>query len=118
MTAARQYLADALKAALPEFAVIPWLRTVDGVAKPTLIVTREHVAHATSAKGVRDNAMKVLVVDPRQTNGEDQLDASLDVVLAALDVMPDIAWTDATRAVLDEKWPTYSITLTLTTTED
>ena len=88
-------------------------RVVDGLEAPTVLVRLESLTPDPPAWVTA--TVHLLVATPA-TEDEDELEAWLADVLAALstDDAHGILWTTATRVVLDDTWPAWDITTTVT----
>lgn len=118
---ARKQLATALVVHLAPsvYRVIDHQDSVDQIA-PTervVIVYQARVA-PTGGIGVREVSLEVWVLVPAADPAlaDDQLEASLEDILAALDTVTWAHWTDAERGVYADAFHGYRITVTARTT--
>ena len=122
MTLPRDLVVDALQATAPDgVQVEPYARVLDNVAKRTVMVRVDTVKPRRDvAQAHRTYGCAVLVIAPTTDAGpaDDELDALLEDVLEAIELSPDLDWSEAKRATLDDIWPAYEITLTVTTTKE
>lgn len=120
----RKQLSKALAAKLPRriWAHFPDARTLDAITKPTLQLVRTKVQPSPAAprSGVRLSTFSLQVIAPENAS-DDQLEDWLEEVLAALDEVTDIIWTEAERGVwpaTEATNPAYSIPFTRNTTKE
>lgn len=115
----RSELAAALKPLLPAtIKIIDVPRSVDGIEakRPVVMLYRESRAKAPNAIGDYFDTFTMYVVTPGidTRRSEDQLDDTLDQVIAALDDIKWLNWSIAERAVFgDNQAPAYKISLTI-----
>lgn len=117
---ARTDLVEAL--VLPkEYRVIGYQTSLDRIEVGAVVVMvyRDSVRPATQHQATTSE-MSVWAITPRLNPGtaDDDLDDALDVVIAALDAIPGVLWTDAERGVWADVYHGYKITLTLTTSKE
>ena len=118
MSKARDFLVDKLTVLEPAFRVLPYARTIDPPRKPTVLVRVDRVEPAgeAGARRVRRYRYAVIII-PIKTNGdpaEDELDACLEDVLAAIDAAPDVTWEAAERGTWeDTAFPAYEVTVSV-----
>ncbi len=108
----RAVLAERLQEALGKgWSVIDQPRSVDAIARPTLVLERDRVERAPgSPMGYTVDTFSLYMLDAR-TDDEDHLDALLEDVLDALDSIK-APWQSAARGVYRNQ-PGYVITLPL-----
>ena len=115
----RSELANELKPLLPATVkIIDVPRSIDGIEakRPVVMLYRESRAKAPNSIGDYLDTFTMYVVTPGidTRRSEDQLDDTLDEVLAALDQIKWLNWSVADRAVFGEQQaPAYKITLTI-----
>ena len=95
--------------------VIPYGRSLDTVTEQTLMVRVDSVA---KGQGIiwRSYSVALLVIVPYTdpARAEDALDALLEDVLFELEKpTTPLVWTAAQRAVFQEQWPCYEVTLSV-----
>ena len=102
----------------PTVRVIPYARTIDPPAVPTVMVRVDRVEPAAARAGarrVRSYTFAVIVVPAKSTGdaADAEIDALLEDVLAVLDDAPDLTWTAAERGTYqDTAFPAYEVTVT------
>jgi len=106
----RAVLAERLQESLGKsWSVIDQPRTVDQIARPTLVLERDRVERAPGAPiGHTIDTFSLYMLDAR-TDDEDNLDGLLEDVLDALDTIK-APWQSAARGVYKNQ-PGYVITL-------
>ena len=115
----RSELAAELKPLLPATVkIIDVPRSIDGIEakRPVVMLYRESRAKAPNSIGDYFDTFAMYVVTPGidTRRSEDQLDDTLDEVLAALDQIKWVNWSTAERSVFgDNQAPAYKITLTI-----
>jgi hypothetical protein len=123
MTALRQVrqaliegLADSLG---DDFSMFPDPNSIrDLPTRPTLVLIRSTVEKLPAApRASYSNALTLVLIDNR-TEDEDHLDDLLDAVLAALDDVPAVIFTTATRSTYGDSNPAYEIALTAYSTKE
>lgn len=113
MASPRVALAEALVGVLPpEWDVRTDLRPVDGIEAPTLLVWTASVTPGPT-RGLRTYSLRITLLSPRQDPQEvdDDLDDLLPVLLAAVEGLDPVTWSDAERGVWADTY--HSITLTV-----
>lgn len=107
----RLAFADALKPALGKgWSVLPDPSNRDDVTRlKTVQLERSRVELAAVGQYLVE--YRLLYMCPTGTN-EDTLEDGLDTLLEALTEDVRVAWSNATRATFDDKYPGYTITLT------
>lgn len=108
----RTEVVAALRTALPAYR-ITGLTTLDGVAKPTLLVWQESLTptETFSPRVLARLAVWILVPQSDPGKADDALDAALEDVLGVVQPMDQIGWESAERGVLDETWHGYKLTV-------
>ncbi|MGV8965338.1 MAG: hypothetical protein ACOH2F_03580 [Cellulomonas sp.] len=112
---ARTQLATELAAALPTFRVMGFNDTLDAVTKPTVMVWQSSLARLDQINHDRLRVTLDLWVLTGRDNPEkadDDLDASLEEVIAALQPLAWVDWTNATRGIFLEHFHGYNVTVT------
>lgn len=98
--------------------VMPYARNIDPPAVVTVMVRLDKVAPIPNhPEGFRVYTAGLVIVAPLTDPtgpADDQVDDALDLVLAALDAHPNLAWTEAVRGTYAPKdsalFPTYEVT--------
>lgn len=112
----RKLLAEALSAALPTWQIVAHARALDGVRPPAGIVlwtTKRTKAPALGLDWFADElTLWALTASDNPKLLEDDLDARLLDVMAALEPLTDFAWTAAERGVLADTYDGWRLTLT------
>jgi hypothetical protein len=108
----RARLAELLQESLGKtWHVVDQPRTVDQIARPTIVLERDRVERAPGAPmGHTVDTFSLYMLDAR-TDDEDNLDVLLETVLDALDSIK-APWQSAARGVYKNQ-PGYVITLPL-----
>lgn len=120
----RSELATALKAVLPtnyKFVQVP--RSLDNIepGRPVVMIYRDRVEKAPNAQGVYFSTLSLWIVTPHvdEDRAEDNLDATLDVVIAALDGVSWVNWKTAERSTFgDAQAPAYRVELQVATNKE
>lgn len=116
MTAARATVAGAIATARPAWRVVADNRVLDGVTGPTAVVVTEDVEHGVTPAFLL-NTVSVFIITNRADPA--QVEPDLEVLLfEALDILDEDAslnWTRAERALYDNQFQSYRITLQITT---
>lgn len=122
MTTARAILAGHLAEALPEgWTIHESATSPDLVTRPTVIIARREVSPVAEAPTTRRrHEVDIHLLTPTESTAvEDELDALLDTLLAAIEPLAGtVWWTRATRAVLDERWHAWRVTTVVHTTTE
>lgn len=117
---ARLTVRDAFLAALGEdaagYLILADARTLEGqLARPALVLQTVKVTKPPAGRGVLEATVQLWAcarsVGPAEL--EDTLDQLLVDVLGHLDAMPFVDWTEASRIVLDDRYPAWSIPLSV-----
>lgn len=123
MHTARQLLAQALEPLLPAVRVLDYALELGGLEGPAVMIRLDEVLPSPQPQAWRRYRFTLVVVVDTITPGpaDDELDATLELVLDALDLTDLPAWTSAQRAVVTDgedrpRWPAYEVGLTLDTT--
>lgn len=120
MPTPREVVSTILTGTLPNsIDVVPYGRNVDLITKPTVLVFIDEVAPAkTGGSQMRDYTFSLVLLSPLtvQTGAmDDELDDTLEEVLLALTSGVDgVLWGKATRGTFEEKYPAYTVTITIT----
>src|SRR5690349_12424533 len=116
MTAARDFIADQLKAHLPaDYVVHAYAPQLDGVQGPVVLLqlsTIEPRPQAGQHKRVYN--AKLLAVAPVadvDLATSEEVDALAEDVLLALDLSANVTWSTAQRASVDDTWAGWEITI-------
>lgn len=120
----RSDLATDLKALLPtnyKFVQVP--RSLDNIeaGRPVVMIYRDRLEKAPNAQGVYFSTISVWIITPHvdEDRAEDALDASLDVVIAALDAVSYVNWKSAERSTFgDAQAPAYRVELQVATNKE
>jgi hypothetical protein len=111
----RAELAEAIrdKLSAPAPRVIDHARVLDAITAPVVLLERTQVAKAPNALGGYWVTFTLHVVVPTvdPSTQDDNLDNTLDNVLAALDAIPWLRWSNAIRSVFLDSWPSFQITV-------
>ena len=117
---ARAVVLEQLATLALDATVIPYGRALDNVSENTLMVRVDSVAKGQGIVWRTYSVALLLIVpfeDPQR--GEDELDALLEDVLFELEKSTTpLVWTSAQRAVFQEKWPCYEVTLSVPTSKE
>lgn len=117
MSAYRSAVATVLTAALGDTAtVMPYARQVDTISRRTVMLRIDRVNREPRAPlAERRYTFALVLLTPLTTPtgpADDDLDAFLDDVLDAIDAAQHLpSWTEARRAVYDERLPAYEVDL-------
>lgn len=117
----RSDLAAALKPLLPAtIKIIHVPRSLDGLEtnRPVVMLYREGITKAPNAIGHHLNDFALWLISPNidPTRAEDSLDTLLDDVIAALDPLDWVNWSQVERSTFgDNQAPAYKITLQIVT---
>jgi hypothetical protein len=114
MTTPRQMVIDALAPLLPDVDVVAYARNLDSLDRPTVMVAIHTVTPLpTPGVGFRTYTFELYVMTPLTTPGDadDELDATLEDLLAALDDTGQLGWSDARRGTYEDAWPAYVVTV-------
>jgi len=116
---ARQYLAAALKAAVPKtWDVIEFPTDLENPRHVTVVIRPTSVKRTKGAPRMfRDEDFSLALVEPGLDSAqvETALEASLNILLEILDGIDILVWIDATRATYNGRFSGYDITITITT---
>ena len=95
------------------FAFVPVQRTIAKPAKPTLVLKLESVTRSTIAQGVLVPAFVLTVVSPHEdpAQADPDLDELLDELLDAIQPLRWVAFRGATKALFQDRFMCYDITL-------
>lgn len=119
---ARQLVVAALEAALApqDVTVMAYSRSVDNIARNTVMVRVDEVRPSTNPQAFREYTFALLVLVPQTEPGvaDAELDALLEDVLHAIDQSDLPVWTLASRASFEERFPAYEIALTIHVTKE
>lgn len=115
---ARSIVAQKLSEGLAEDVLVwPYYKSLDHVLSPTVVVALKSLSPSILANAWYQARVTLIAVVPQQDspNADDELDALLADVLAVLetDDFQGITWETATRAVLDDIYPSFEIELVL-----
>lgn len=112
----RRLLAEALRAALPAWQIVSDPRQLDAVRKPAAAVLWTSKRTKAPALGLDWFADEVelwaLTAIDKPADIEDDLDARLLDVMAALEPLDTFAWTTAERGALADTFDGYKLTVT------
>jgi len=120
----RSQVSDALRALLPaNMRVIDVPRSLDGMEanRPVVLLYRDRLEKAPNAQGAYLSTISLWIITPKidTIKGEDELDAALDIVVAALDTILWANWRTAERSIFgDAQAPAYRIDLQVATTKE
>lgn len=123
---ARTELAELLAETLPGFDVVDHFQTPDNIdstasgGKPRLVLWRDTITPGQTL-GLRGHAFVVWLLvpetDPELVDGK--LDTAVETLLNMLELGPAgyarVGWTEAQRAVFQDSYPGYRVTLTFQT---
>lgn len=104
---------------LPTYRVIPFGRALDGTDKVTLMV-KQSTVRPGQAQGLRSTDVVVQIIVPGEDpeRVESVLEDALDEVLDTLDRFPALSYETAERAVREDSFHCYELTLSVTTKKD
>ena len=119
----RAFITDALAPLLPPgWKLIPFPTGLDTLSQPVVLLKMNSIKRATSnPQGSREAEYILTVIEPRTSPGtaDDALDEKLIDLLNAIDVVPNIRWTVATRVVAaNESNPAFDISLEVIFTKE
>lgn len=120
----RSDFAAAIKAALPaNVKIIDVPRSLDGVQvnQPVVLFYRDRVEKAPNGQGVYFNTISLWVITPNidSVRAEDNLDATLDVVITAIDSITWANWKTAERSTFgDAQAPAYRLDIQIATNKE
>ncbi|MCA0377872.1 MAG: hypothetical protein LCH36_00325 [Actinobacteria bacterium] len=117
MSALRATLKSDLEALLPNFKVTRGIKTPDQVTKPLVILEQKSLEPSTSARGWLDIGLSVHVVTHYQgmtDKAEDEVDALVLEVMAALEQIRYLTLGAATKKMYAETNLSYEIETTNT----
>ena len=120
----RSQVSDALRALLPaNMRVIDVPRSLDGMEanRPVVLLYRDRLEKAPNAQGAYLSTISLWIITPKidTIKGEDELDAALDIVVAALDTILWANWRTAERSIFgDAQAPAYRIDLQVATIKE
>jgi hypothetical protein len=120
----RSDFATALKAVLPSnIKIVDVPRSLDGMetGRPVVLFYRDRLEKAPNAQGMYMSTISLWIITPNvdTARAEDNLDATLDVVIGAIDSITWVNWKAAERATFgDAQAPAYRIDLTIATTKE
>lgn len=112
---ARTQLAAELTAALPTFRVTGFNDQLDAVARPTVMLWQSSLARLEQIAHDRLRVnldLWVLTGRENPDTADDELDESLEAVIAALLPLTWVDWTNAQRGIWQEKFHGYNLTVT------
>lgn len=104
---------------LPMYRVIPFGRVLDGTDKVTLMV-KQATVRPGQTQGLRSTDVVVQVIVPGEDpeRVETALEDALDEVLDVLDGFPALSYSEAERAVREDAFHCYELTLSVTTKKE
>ena len=113
MSNPRDLIVEHLGAELPDVLVKAHADQVDNVVGDLVMVRLDTVVPGV-VKGRRAYTGSLLLVTGAQSAeaGDDDVDDLLEDVLAVLDKTPNVTWTEAKRATLDDQWHAWEVTVT------
>lgn len=117
---ARASLTEALRGVLPPTWAVYDRAAGQVISKLTVVPAVSRVA-AGPAPGLRLHTVELVLLSPKQVNPYDELSDALDILLAAIDSLPDVTWTEAVFAATDDDaYVGWNVTTEYTTyiTED
>lgn len=97
-----------------EFRVLPYARSIDAPELLTVLVRLDEIAPNDQHQSARDYTFGLILVATHAEPGraDDELDAGVELLLAALDESDTAVWTKAQRATYqDTDFPAYEITV-------
>lgn len=113
---ARSDIADHLQEALPDTWTVLDHDTSPVIARTTVMVWAQTVEHSPANLGHWRWVISIVVMVPKQTGGDVDLEDALEEVLEALDLWDyPLNWTGAEYSVYDERYPAYKVTAELYT---
>jgi hypothetical protein len=118
----RQYVIDHIKPLLPSgWNLVNHPDSLDVISKPVVMLKLQSVVPSPAAPGSAYLATYVLtVIEPKTDPGpaHDALDDKLLELLAALQTVPGLIWTNAEWVMFSDTNPAYDISLTVTLNKD
>lgn len=116
----RTELRDLLTNRLPEWDVRADLRGVDAPEAAPIVLVETSRFTPGPARGRRTVELTVYLLTPLTDpeTVDDDLEARLAELLAVLEHLDPIAWTEATRGVYDERLHCYTVTVTAPARKD
>jgi hypothetical protein len=123
----RDVLLDALRPHIPRgrkgWALIETQRTVDKIARTTVVLRQERIERDPAAPAVARRAFfTLLVASPLEDPGaaEHAMDDAIVDLLNALDGIGNLTWTTCTKGVWADEYPapTYAIEIWTTYTKE
>ena len=112
----REKVATQIKTDNPDFTVKAFMASAPdnlGANKVHVAVWREALEPNQLNLGHNLTA-EVLMKVANTLKGEEALDAALDEVLLSIERMPGVLWTSADRAVFDDKFVGYKVSIRIT----
>jgi hypothetical protein len=112
MSNPRDVVVEHLTAELPDVLVKPHADQVDNVVGDLVMVRLDTVVPGV-VKGRRDYTGSLLLVTGATSAeaGDGDVDDLLEDVLAVLDKTPNVTWSEAKRATLDDQWHAWEVTV-------
>lgn len=120
----RSEVADALRAVLPaNLKLVSVPRSLDGLEPgyPVVMLYRDRLEKAPNAQGMYFSTLSLWLISPHvdEVRAEDNLDATLDLVITALDGITFVQWKAAERSTFgDAQAPAYRIELQVATSKE
>jgi len=108
MSAIEDLLIASLEAELPGVDVLPAGETITALERDLVLVSFADVVPVPEVPRGREYEGSLLAVSHLQTDNAAEI---REDVLDALDKIRGVRWTRATRAVLDDSWPAWEITV-------
>lgn len=117
MNTGRKILADALKAALPNWQIVSDSRVIDSVRSPGACVAWGHEFKRVTRNGKSFLAETVDLyvlgyLTENSTKVEDTLEDELFQVLEVLEPLDSFTWDTITRTTFEDAYPAWKIELT------
>lgn len=111
----RTRLVEHLRTRLPSSWHVPGGDFPEGyvLTRTTVYAVTSRVEPSTLNGAQRVYTVDVVVGVSKQKNADDELDAALEEVLEAIDLVDAYEWTTAERVVLDDKWPAFRVATTV-----
>jgi hypothetical protein len=122
MAEIRQYLVDQLKPLLPsKWRWYAYIANPDVLSTPVAILQLQTITRTPEAPlSGHTVAFTLTIVEPKTdpAKREDPLDESLIELVYAIDTIPNVKWTRAERAMFQDTYLAFDITLEVVTSKE
>lgn len=109
----RQYLAGELKPLLPKgWKIVPHAVALDTISEPVVKLQQVSVQPTASAPlSFHTVTIAVIIISPitNADNAEDSVDEMVNELLFALDEIPSLSWTEATKDLYGDSNLAYRV---------